>query len=181
MKRYALLVVLVSIAASSCGFFNKQLSVEDVYTRNSGIEEIQNPATRDFALNDLENAPVAVTDALVKEIRASSIYGYDYCILVEVDSPSETIECHIYSGKNKTIAKLEPGVTRIDAVGDFSRLTYTLRQKPQIEIVDAKITPLQQKDGFFKKTFRKIGKGFLAILPPYGGKNDDASPSEARP
>ena len=161
MKKHVVLIILLSIAVSSCGIFNKKLMVEDAVSKKAEIEALQNPAQREFALGDLETKRVSVENVVVKDVVESSIYGYDYCVLVDVDCRNETVGCHIYSKNNKRISKLEPGVSRIDVKGDFSRFIYTLDKETQLEIVDAKIKVLDKKikknkkKGFFKRIFSK--------------------------
>jgi hypothetical protein len=139
MKKYAVLVILLSVAVSSCGIFPKKLMVAEAVAKKAEIESLQNPAQREFALSDLEKERISVKNAVVKDVVASNIYGYDYCVLVDVDCGDETVGCHVYSKNNKKISKLEPGVSRIGVTGDFSRFVYTLDKETQLEIVDAKI------------------------------------------
>ena len=153
MKKNVAILILLSIALTSCGVFNKKLSIEDVVTEKTIIDKMENPAKMESALNDLKKRQIVLEDVLVKKIVKSSNYTYDYCVIVDMPYKNDLIECHIYSKKVKTISKLQIGVTHIRVSGDFNGFVYSFGNQTKMEIVNAKIKLLGQKEGFFKKIF----------------------------
>lgn len=139
-------VLLASFFAVSCSTFDENIKVKDVVLLKDKMDSTSNPAQQFMLRRNLAEKKVEISDALVKDIINSTRIDYDFCVVVEVDTPKGKVECYIYSKNIRLIAKLEKGKSRIDASGEFDRFFTMLDEYyTKIDIVDSAIKIKNQK------------------------------------
>ncbi len=148
MRNAIALVAALSLAATSCSLFKTKLKVEEVVAEKVKIEETTNPAKKHLILNDLQKRRVVLNDVVVKKITGSTNIDYDFCIIADVAVGDKKIECHIYTKNVYKISNLKEGVSHVSVIGDFRRFFTMLDDYyTKIEIVQAKVTPLESAEG----------------------------------
>jgi hypothetical protein len=151
MKRIAVifaglfLVTLVSGCKST-------ITLSKALDRKEVIDKTENPARKYLLKNELGETRVELENVLVKEIIRSNNIDYDFCVLVDVETPKGPVECYIYTKNVRTLSRLKEGESRIDAIGDFGRFFTMLDDYyTKVEILKAKVS-------FHDESKKKNGK-----------------------
>jgi len=131
-----LLFPLVSCA----NFFSDIVQIRDVIQEKEKIDKADNPALKYIMKQELSEKLIEINNALVKDVIESTNIDYDYCVVVEVQTPQGGVECYIFSKNIKIISRLVKNKTRIDVKGEFGRFFTMLDQYyTKIEIVKARV------------------------------------------
>ena len=140
MKRYLFVVMLVAVAAVSCGLFKKPILIDGVVTEKARIDATDNPAMKDLIKEELGKRRIELTGVTVKDVVESNNIDYDYCVIADVQTPQGLVQCQIYSSDAKTVSKLVKGKSVIDASGDFGRFFSMLDSYyTRLEILNATV------------------------------------------
>ncbi len=150
-KRITGIFVLV-LFVTGCGLFRETMKVNKAIEYKQNIDQANNPARAGLIRKELRKKRVKLEGVLVKDIVESSNIDYNFSIVVAAPYDGKSIECYVYAKDwynnedIKTIARLIPGKSRIDVVGDFGKFFTILDDSyTKIEIVNANISIREEK------------------------------------
>lgn len=152
MKKRVIAVIMLLLFLVGCGLFRETIKVKRAIEYKQQIDKTNNPAQSQLIKNDLSKKRIRLDNVLVKDVVGSTNIDYNFSVVVEASYNGKSIECYVYARDFynredvKTIAKLKPGKSRIDVVGDFGRFFTLLDDSyTKIEILNANISIKEEK------------------------------------
>ena len=140
MNYLKLAVILSLISILSCAIFKETVKLPYLIEKKQEMDATENPAKSRLIREDLNNKIIEINDLVVKNIIASMIIDYDYCVTADVEIDGKLVEFYIYSNDIKTLAKLKKGESVIDIRGIFGKFFTMLDDYyTKIEILNASI------------------------------------------
>lgn len=140
MKKSLFLLLTAAIAITSC--VKEPILIESVVEEKARMDLADNPAMKFIINEDLGKREVHLYGLTVKDVTDSTNIDYEFCVIADVLTKKGLVECHIYSKDVKTVARLQKGRSKINAVGDFGRFFSLLDDYyTRLEVVKAVITP----------------------------------------
>jgi len=152
MKKRITGVLLIVLFVSGCGLFRETMKVNKAIEYKQNIDQAKNPARAELIRKELKKKRVKLENVLVKDVVGSTNIDYNFSVVVAVPYNGKSVECYVYAKDwynqedVKTIAKLIPGKSKIDVVGDFGRFFTLLDDSyTKIEILNANISIREEK------------------------------------
>lgn len=140
MKRIAVIIagLFLLTLVSGC---KSTITLSQALEKKEVIDKTENPARKYLLKNELGENRIELENILVKDIIRSNNIDYDFCVLVDVETPRGPVECYIYTKNIRTLSRLKKGESRIDAIGDFGRFFTMLDDYyTKIEILKARVS-----------------------------------------
>lgn len=152
MKKRVIGAIMLLLFLTGCGLFRETIKVDRAIEYKHQMDQSDNPAQSQLIKNELSKKRIRLENVLVKDVVSSTNIDYNFSVVVEATYNGKSIECYVY-GKDwynredvGTIAKLKPGKTRIDVVGDFGKFFTLLDDSyTKIEILNADISIKKEK------------------------------------
>lgn len=152
-KGLILLLAICMLSATACGYrsyaklIKKPLSVDDALIMRNNIEQNSNPVARDVETSDMQRQFIEVKNVMVHDIIRSTNVEYEYCLITSVTTKDGDLECYVYTNDTWKLAKLIPGKSRLNIIGDYGRFFNTIESnKPRLEILHAEIKIIEEKN-----------------------------------
>ena len=154
-----LILGLILIPFISCNLFKTTIKVDQLISEKEKLDKMNNPARKYLMERKLKDYLLDLKGVVAKKVVESTHIDYDFCVLVDVQTPSGMVECYVYTKNIKIISELEMGKTKISVAGDFSRFFTVLDDYYiKIEIVDADISIYDEVKEKPKKDEKKEDK-----------------------
>ena len=87
MKRILVILILIAFSSQGCNLLKPKIKLNDAINEKVKMDQIDNPARKLFIQRNLGKKRIVMENALVKDVTISTNIDYDFCVIVDADTP----------------------------------------------------------------------------------------------